>query len=61
MISNEWWAYEVCSLFAGILGDKPLAIQSVFSSITNYCYNIPLGLSMAATLRIGNKFVFNNL
>jgi len=57
MVSNEWWAYEVCALFAGILGDKQLAVHSIFSSITNYSYNIPLGLSMATTLRIGNKYV----
>ncbi|ORX82466.1 MATE efflux family protein [Anaeromyces robustus] len=53
MVCNEWWAYEVCALIAGILGEIPLAIQSIFSSITNYSYNIPMGLSIATTLRLG--------
>ncbi|ORX81733.1 hypothetical protein BCR32DRAFT_293106 [Anaeromyces robustus] len=51
MVSNEWWAYEVCSLLAGTLGEKSLSIQSIFSSITNYTYNIPLGDGIAT---IGN-------
>jgi len=53
MVCNEWWAYEVCALLAGILGETQLAVQSIFSSITNYSYNIPMGLSMATTLRLG--------
>jgi MATE family multidrug resistance protein len=53
MVCNEWWAYEVCSLLAGILGETQLAVQSIFSTITDYSYNIPMGLSMAETLRLG--------
>eukprot|EP00833_Pecoramyces_ruminatium_P009183 jgi/Orpsp1_1/1183215/evm.model.c7180000084287.1 len=53
MVCNEWWAYEVCALLAGILGETSLAVQSIFSSITNYSYNIPMGLSIATTLRLG--------
>ena len=55
MVCNEWWAYEVCSLLAGILGETQLAVQSIFSTITDYSYNIPMCLSMAETLRLCYK------
>lgn len=53
-VGAEWWAWEVSSVMSGWLGTKSLAAQSVLITVTTITYCIPLGLSVAASVRVGN-------
>ncbi|KAI9034178.1 mate-domain-containing protein [Hyaloraphidium curvatum] len=53
-VGAEWWAWEVSSLMSGWLGTRPLAAQSVLITVTTVTYCIPLGLAVAASVRVGN-------
>ncbi|KAJ3217060.1 hypothetical protein HK099_005616 [Clydaea vesicula] len=54
MICTEWWAFEVIALIAGWFGEKSLAAQSIVLTTTSLAYMIPMGISIAASTRIGN-------
>lgn len=53
-VGAEWWAWEASSLMAGWMGTESLAAQSVLMTVSTVTYCIPLGLSVAASVRIGN-------
>jgi MATE family multidrug resistance protein len=53
-VGAEWWAWEASSVMSGWLGTKALAAQSVLITVTTVTYCIPLGLSVAASVRVGN-------
>uniref|UniRef100_G1LC60 Multidrug and toxin extrusion protein n=1 Tax=Ailuropoda melanoleuca TaxID=9646 RepID=G1LC60_AILME len=54
MLCMEWWAYEIGNLLSGILGMVELGAQSVMYELTVILYMIPSGLSVAASVQIGN-------
>ncbi|TPX55066.1 hypothetical protein PhCBS80983_g05634 [Powellomyces hirtus] len=54
MTCSEWWAFEVVALAAGWLGEAELAAQTIALTTCSLAYVIPLGLSIAASTRIGN-------
>ena len=54
MICAQWSCFEICALAAGWLGDVSLASQSIIMSTTGLTYMLPLGLSSAASTRIGH-------
>ncbi|KAI9226580.1 MAG: mate-domain-containing protein [Piptocephalis tieghemiana] len=54
MVCSEWWAFEVIALAASYLGTIPLAAQSVMLTTSSLFYMVPLGLSIAASTRIGH-------
>jgi MATE family multidrug resistance protein len=54
MLGAEYWAYEVIALAAGLLSPASLAAQSVILLTMTLNYQLPFGLSIAATNRIGN-------
>ncbi len=63
MVVVEWCSFEVQALFAGMLGTLPLAAHTILvrhgwrsnsqTSTAQLCYMAPLGVSTAATIRIG--------
>ncbi|KAI9291801.1 MATE efflux family protein [Neoconidiobolus thromboides FSU 785] len=53
-LCSEWWAFEIMSLAASYLGTNELAAQSIVLSITNTVWSVPVGMSIAASNRIGN-------
>jgi multidrug resistance protein, MATE family len=59
MLCSEWWAFEIIALAAGLLGDTILAAQTVMLSTGSLLYCVPLGLSVAASTRIGNSLGAN--
>ncbi|KAJ3180902.1 hypothetical protein HDU87_001548 [Geranomyces variabilis] len=59
MTCSEWWAFEVIALAAGWLGDKELAAQTIALTTCSLAYVVPLGLSIAASTRIGNSLGAN--
>jgi MATE family multidrug resistance protein len=42
MLCSEWWAFEIMALASGLLGELPLAAQTVMLSTCGVCYLIPL-------------------
>ncbi len=53
-IGLEVWAFQVAMLFAGWLGEAPLAAFSVVINLSSVSFMIPLGIGMAAAVRVGN-------
>lgn len=54
MIEAEFLAFEILTLMASYLGTKPLAAQSVGSTMASLTYQIPFAIGIAASTRIAN-------
>eukprot|EP00727_Mastigamoeba_balamuthi_P011961 m51a1_g7388 hypothetical protein (500) ;mRNA; f:125790-127533 len=53
MICSEWWAFEVCVFLAGLGGAVSLASFSVILMIQQFCWMLPLSISITASARVG--------
>eukprot|EP00698_Gefionella_okellyi_P002689 TRINITY_DN1252_c0_g1_i1.p2 TRINITY_DN1252_c0_g1~~TRINITY_DN1252_c0_g1_i1.p2 ORF type:complete len:253 (-),score=55.20 TRINITY_DN1252_c0_g1_i1:50-808(-) len=60
MLCLEWWCYEISALMAGLMSVNSLAAQTLIMNLFNLVYMIPLGLSVAASTRVGNLLGANN-
>eukprot|EP01135_Chromosphaera_perkinsii_P006715 Nk52_evm2s564 gene=Nk52_evmTU2s564 len=58
MTCSEWWAFEVLTIAAGILGTIELNAQSVILQVIVFSYMTPLGVAVSSTIRVG-KFLGN--
>eukprot|EP00042_Codosiga_hollandica_P047942 m.527900 g.527900 ORF g.527900 m.527900 type:complete len:314 (-) comp57559_c0_seq55:2200-3141(-) len=54
MICIEWWSYEICQLLSGQFGTDQLAAQIVCMQFIVIIFMVPLGLGIAASIRVGN-------
>ncbi|CAG8702985.1 23710_t:CDS:2 [Dentiscutata erythropus] len=54
MVCSEWWAIEFISFLAGYLGELSLASQGIISTIITVIYQLPYGVSIAASNHVGN-------
>lgn len=54
MVCAEWWAFEITGILAGLLGQTPLAVQTVLLQTTSIFFMIPFALAAAAGTRVGN-------
>ncbi|CAG8554894.1 2841_t:CDS:2, partial [Dentiscutata heterogama] len=54
MVCAEWWAIELISFLAGYLGELSLASQGIISTTITILYQLPYGVSIAASNRVGN-------
>jgi len=54
-LAMEYWAFAIASLWAGRLGAAQLAAHSIALNLAAVSYMVPLGISSAATTRVGNK------
>ena len=50
----EMWAFQVATLMAGRLGDVPLAAHTTALTLASLTFMVPLGVSLAAVVRVGN-------
>ncbi|MDC0716092.1 MATE family efflux transporter [Nannocystis bainbridge] len=50
----EIWAFQAAMLFAGWLGDAPLAAYTIVLNLASVSFMIPVGIAMAAVTRVGN-------
>uniref|UniRef100_A0A3Q2DT67 Multidrug and toxin extrusion protein n=1 Tax=Cyprinodon variegatus TaxID=28743 RepID=A0A3Q2DT67_CYPVA len=60
MICFEWWVWEVGGFLAGWLGEADLAAQHVMVEIAALTYMFPLGVHVAACVRVGNALGAGN-
>lgn len=54
-LALEYWAFGIATLWAGRLGALPLAAHSIALNLASISYMVPLGISTAATTRVGNR------
>jgi multidrug resistance protein, MATE family len=50
----EVWAFQIGTLFAGRLGKTELAAHTIVLNLAALSFMVPLGISMAASVRVGN-------
>ena len=50
----EMWAFQIATLMAGTLGERPLAAHSIVLNLASLSFMVPLGVSIGAAVRIGN-------
>lgn len=53
-LALEYWAFAITTLWAGRLGALELAAHSIVLNLASLAYMVPLGISIAATTRVGN-------
>ncbi|NXF99184.1 S47A2 protein, partial [Sakesphorus luctuosus] len=54
MMCIEWWTFEIGSFLAGLLSVVELGAQSIIYELSCAAYMVPLGFSVAASVRVGN-------
>jgi len=54
LLALEMWAFQLATLFAGWLGAVSLAAHTVALTIASLTFMLPLGVSIAACVRVGN-------
>uniref|UniRef100_A0A8C7X351 Multidrug and toxin extrusion protein n=1 Tax=Oryzias sinensis TaxID=183150 RepID=A0A8C7X351_9TELE len=54
MLCLEWWIFEVGGFLAGMIGEAELGAHSVAYQLAVIAYMLPLGISAAASVRVGN-------
>jgi MATE family multidrug resistance protein len=50
----EVWAFQLTTLLAGRLGLVPLGAHTIVLNLASFSFMFPLGISMAASVRVGN-------
>ena len=55
MVCCDWWAFEVLSIEASYLGSQALAAQSIIINTMSLLFQVPLGISVAISTRVGNN------
>jgi MATE family multidrug resistance protein len=50
----EMWTFQTVTLWAGHLGEVPLAAHSFVLNMASLSFMVPLGVSLAAVTRVGN-------
>ncbi|XP_040180538.1 multidrug and toxin extrusion protein 1-like isoform X1 [Rana temporaria] len=55
MLCIEWWTFEIGIILAGILGVVDLGAQSIVYQMANIVFMVPVGYSIATSVRIGHS------
>ncbi|XP_069828598.1 multidrug and toxin extrusion protein 2-like isoform X2 [Dendropsophus ebraccatus] len=54
MVCIEWWSFEIGGFLAGLISVVELGAQAIMLELMTAAYMIPVGFSVAASVRIGN-------
>lgn len=54
MLCSEWWAYEILTIFASVLGTAQVAAQTIIMQTASLAFMIPLGIGVACSSLVGN-------
>ncbi|XP_018102406.1 multidrug and toxin extrusion protein 2 isoform X1 [Xenopus laevis] len=54
MMCIEWWSFEIGGFLAGLVSVTELGGQAIMLELATTAYIIPLGFSVAASVRVGN-------
>ncbi|XP_051241998.1 multidrug and toxin extrusion protein 1-like [Dicentrarchus labrax] len=61
MLCLEWWVFEIGGFLAGVISETELGAQSITYELAVVAYMFPLGLSVAASVRVGNALGAGNI
>ncbi|XP_071981368.1 multidrug and toxin extrusion protein 1-like [Engystomops pustulosus] len=50
----EWWVFEIGIILSGILGAEDLGAQTIIYQMMTIVFLVPLGFSIAASVRVGH-------
>ncbi|KAI8339611.1 mate-domain-containing protein [Chlamydoabsidia padenii] len=53
------WAFEICAMVTGVLGETSLAAQSIVLSVNSFLLMVPFALSTALAVRLGHHLGAN--
>ncbi len=54
MLCSEWWAFEILTAFAAVIGTQEVAAQTIILQIASLSFMVPLGLGIASCTIVGN-------
>ncbi|KAM4699219.1 multidrug and toxin extrusion protein 2-like [Discoglossus pictus] len=54
MVCIEWWSFEIGGFLAGLNSVVELGAQAIMLELATTAYMIPVGFSVAASVRVGN-------
>ncbi|XP_040298047.1 multidrug and toxin extrusion protein 1-like [Bufo bufo] len=54
MLCIEWWAFEVGIILSGVLSMEDLGAQTIIYQMATIVFMVPLGYSIAASVRVGH-------
>ncbi|MEE6504690.1 hypothetical protein FKM82_005293 [Ascaphus truei] len=60
MLCIEWWAFEIGIFLAGTISMVDLGAQSIIYGVANIIYLVPVGFSIAVSVRVGNELGAGN-
>ncbi|XP_042287259.1 multidrug and toxin extrusion protein 1-like isoform X2 [Thunnus maccoyii] len=60
MLCLEWWLYEIAGFLAGMISEVELGAQSIIYELATIAYMFPMGISVAASVRVGNALGAGN-
>ncbi|XP_038615312.1 multidrug and toxin extrusion protein 2-like [Tachyglossus aculeatus] len=60
MLCIEWWTFEIGSFLAGLINVAELGAQAIIYQLAIVAYMVPLGFSVAASVRVGNALGAGN-
>ncbi|XP_018422770.1 PREDICTED: multidrug and toxin extrusion protein 1-like [Nanorana parkeri] len=55
MLCIEWWTFEIGIIMAGVLGVEDLGAQSIIYQMANIVFMVPVGYSIATSVRVGHS------
>ncbi|XP_042353453.1 multidrug and toxin extrusion protein 1-like [Plectropomus leopardus] len=61
MLCLEWWTFEIGGLLAGVISEVELGAQSVVHQLVTITFMFPMGLGVAASVRVGNALGAGNI
>ncbi|XP_029950673.1 multidrug and toxin extrusion protein 1-like isoform X2 [Salarias fasciatus] len=61
MLCLEWWIFEAGGFLSGLISEVELGAQSVIYQLVLIAYMVPLGLSTAASVRVGSALGAGNV
>lgn len=54
MLCSEWWAFEILTIFASLLGTTQVAAQTIIMQTASLAFMVPLGIGVASASLVGN-------
>ncbi|XP_053310833.1 multidrug and toxin extrusion protein 1-like isoform X2 [Spea bombifrons] len=54
MMCIVWWSFEIGAFLVGLISVVELGAEAIMLQLVTSCYMIPVGFSVAASIRIGN-------
>lgn len=61
ILGSEWWAYELMTMLAGLIGVKEVAAQTVVTTGLSIFFEVPMGMSEATASLMGNSIGAKNI